>query len=658
MKSLNRWRFVALVLLAWLFSSMALAANEPQKPDVRVLIDVSGSMKQNDPHNLRRPALDLLVGLFPKDAKAGVWTFGEKVAVLVPDQNVTEGWRALARSKGARITSDALFTNIPAALDAAAENTNSAYRTSFILLTDGMVDISKSDAANTAAREHLLNDILPRLRSAGIVVHTIALSKSADRELMERLAADTGGLFAVAESADQLKQVFLQAFDAAAPAEQVPLAGNHFLVDSSIEELTALVLHKPGKPVELISPDKKRHSFSDHSDDFKWFEGDGFDLITVTKPYEGEWNVVADLEKGSRVTIVSNLSLAASRYSESLFVGGAPLEMMAALKQQGDVIKDSTFIKLVQFGVRVQRREDGKQWTLDLSAENPAPADGYFHGPMKMLSEPGTYDLVVTAEGKTFQRSQKQTVAVRENFDVRVTAIDGIPPGHRVTLFAQNPDIDAAASTVTAHIKTADGKTTEKNIAAADREWPLTLDGADVSGRVEVYFDIAGQNKKGEKFNSRSATIAVDQSGSQVVAPPQKDATPESKHEEPIAAKPSIVHAAAKQNAKQAAPKPAAPAEKKRDWKKWALYSGLVLGNLLIIGLGFVAYRVIMGGGKSKALEGDDEDEDDEDDVKDVKDTKGKDKKKTGDGKERAKRAKADLPDDAIDIEPSDKKKK
>ncbi len=658
-KKLYRWRFSVLVL-AWLLGGESYAAiSEPARPDVRVLIDVSGSMKQNDPHNLRRPALDLLVGLFPKGTRAGVWTFGEKVGVLIPDNNVTDGWRALARSKAKLITSDELFTNIPAALEAASDKIDSTYRTSFILLTDGMVDVSKSEDENTAARQHLLNDILPRLRSAGVVVHTIALSKSADRELMERLAADTGGLFAVAESADQLKQVFLQAFDAAAPAEQVPLAGNHFLVDSSIEELTALVLHKPGKPVELVSPDNKRHSAANHGDDFKWFEGDGFDLITVQKPYEGEWNVVAELEKGSRVTIVSNMSLVASRYSESLFVDGAPMEMTAGLKQQGEMIKDATLLKLVKFSVSAQRREDGKQWTLDLSAPNPTPTDGYFHSAMSMLSEAGTYDLTVDAQSKTFQRSQKQTVAVRENFDVRVSATDAIPPGHRVTLFAQNPDIDVAASAVTAHIKSSDGKIAEKSLAATDREWPLTLEGADYQGRVEVYFDIAGQNKSGAKFTYRSATVAVDQAGTQVVAPPQKDVAPEPKHAEPAAHEETKDHAEAQtkpEDSKHEEPAPAEQPEKKKSWVKWALYGGIAIGNLLILGLGFVAYRVIMGGSKSKVLdEADDEGEDGEAD-KAASAAEGKDKKKAGEGRPKAKRARADLPDDAIDIDSGDKK--
>ena len=661
MKILRRWRSAAFVLATALLSGLGNAAiSEPAPPDVRVLIDVSGSMKQNDPHNLRRPALDLLVGLFPKGAKAGVWTFGEKVDVLVPDKAVTDGWRALARGRGKRITSNALFTNIPAALEAAAQHTDSGYHTSFILLTDGMVDVSKSDAENAAARDHLLNDVLPQLRKAGIVVDTIALSKAADRELMERLATDTGGLFAVAESADQLKQVFLQAFDAAAPAEQVPLADNQFLVDSSIEELTALVLHKPGKPVELVSPDNKRHSASNHGDDFKWFEGDGFDLITVHKPYEGEWQVVADLEKGSRVTIVSNLSLAASRYSESLFVGDKTREMLAALKQQGEVVKDATFIKLVNFSVSVQRREDGKQWSIDLSAPNPTPADGYFHSPMAMLDEPGTYDVAVTAAGKTFQRSQKQTVTVRENYAVRVSQTDGIPPGHRVVLFAQNPDIDPASVTVTAHIKTADGKTSDKSVAAADREWPLTLEGADYTGRVEVYFDIAGTDAHGTKFNHRSATVAIDESGSHEVAPAHEEeaapaAKPEAEHHEaPAAAHEEAKHDETKPDAahheEAAAPEHEAP---KKDWKKWAIYGGLVVGNLLIIGIGFMAYRMIMGGGKSKVLEEDS----DEDDADAGKAGAAKNEDKKGGGKEKAKRAKAELPDDAIDLDAGDQKK-
>ncbi|HEY3698508.1 MAG TPA: hypothetical protein VGK97_04195, partial [Spongiibacteraceae bacterium] len=81
-----------------------------------------------------------------------------------------------------------------------------------------------------------------------------------------------------------------------------------------------------------------------------------------------------------------------------------------------------------------------------------------------------------------------------------------------------------------------------------------------------------------------------------------------------------------------------------------------------ILGLGFFAYRVIMGGGKSKVLEETDDDNDDDIDAvkggKDSKDRKKDDVKDRGDKNKRASKAALDLPDDAIDLEPPDKKKK
>lgn len=643
---------VLLAVAGGVGAAPATLADKPH-PDVRVLIDVSGSMKQNDPHNLRKPALELLLQLFPKDARAGVWTFGQTVTPLAPLENIGEGWRAAARRKASQVTSDQLFTNIPDALEkATVEPPVPGYRTSVILLTDGMVDISKSPAENEAARRRLLDEILPRLKQAGIVVQTIALSRSADRELMERLATDSGGLFSTAETAEELNRIFLQAFDAAAPAEQVPLAGNRFLVDSSIDELTTLVFNKSSKPVELISPENKRYSAASHGDDMKWFQGQGFELITVTRPFEGEWQVVADVDKGSRVTIVSNLSLAATRLPESLFIGGEANEVVAALKQQGEVVVQPEFLNLVRLTATLQRREDGRQWQLDLSTPSPTPADGYFRAPLPMLSEAGNYEIAVTADGKTFQRSQKQVVTVRDNFDVRVTATDTLPPGHRVALFAQNPNIDIAASAVQARITLADGKVEQRPVPpGGDREWPLLLEATKYSGRIEVAFEVVGKYKSGEVLNYRSATVAIDErGGSSVVVPAAKPEKPAAQPE-PVAEEP----APAEEKAEEAL------VAEEGGWKKWALYGGLVLGNLLILALGFIAYRMIMGGGKSKVLEeADDEGEDEprvspESDRKE--DRKGGDRKSRKDDRPR-KKASLDLPDDAIDIDPDADKKK
>ena len=64
--SMQRWRAIPWSLVVVLLSlHMApLRADTPDYADVRVLIDISGSMRQNDPQNLRRPALRMLAGQF------------------------------------------------------------------------------------------------------------------------------------------------------------------------------------------------------------------------------------------------------------------------------------------------------------------------------------------------------------------------------------------------------------------------------------------------------------------------------------------------------------------------------------------------------------------------------------------------------------------
>jgi len=636
-----------------LLAVSAARAGEQPHPDVRVLIDVSGSMKQNDPHNLRKPALDLLLNLFPGDAKAGVWTFGQSVEVLAPHQKVSDAWRAQARRKIGQITSNALYTNIPDALERAAydaEQRDPDYRVSVILLTDGMVDIAKSPEENAAARQRVLTGILPRLRQAGVIVHTVALSNAADRELMQRLAADTNGLSAVAETADDLRRVFLQAFDAAAPAEQVPLAGNHFLADASIDELTALVFHGGDKPLVLEAPDQKRHSFASHGDNVRWFQGQGFDLVTVKKPAAGEWTVVADLEKGSRVTILSNLSLAAERLPDGLFTGGATPRISVALTQQGEAMTDPALLKLVALKVGVQRREDGRQWQIDPGAGGSIPTDGRYHVDLAMLAEPGNYDIAVDADGKTFQRSQRQAVAVRAPFEVRVDAA-GERSGHTVTLFARNPAVDSAASVVTAHIQGPDGASRDQAVAStAEREWSLPLDAGEQGGHFEVVFDVAGQylsgeklpgekqqgeNRPGEKFTFRSPRVAVDQNGGRIVAPAAKV------EPEPVTVKRPEAPVAAQSPAPAEAPAAANPS------RQWLLYGGLALGNLLILGLGFAAFRFILGGSRSEVLEA----PDDEEEAPPTEETSAS--AKPGRSGRPANMAAQDLPDDAIDIDPA-----
>ncbi len=128
------------------------------KPDLRLLIDISGSMKAADPDNLRAPALELMVRLLPEGAKAGVWLFGEDVQLLVPHRVVDAQCKAQALAAISEIDNSGLRTNIPAALAAATydfDRLDPSYRTSIVLLTDGKVDVADTKASPL---EHRVKD--------------------------------------------------------------------------------------------------------------------------------------------------------------------------------------------------------------------------------------------------------------------------------------------------------------------------------------------------------------------------------------------------------------------------------------------------------------------------------------------------------------------
>ena len=131
--------FVFLVTLFAVPLSSAIDEGAEQAVDVRLLIDVSGSMKRNDPNNLRQPAVELLVELLPEKSTAGVWTFGKWVNMLIKHRDVDQSWRAMARDEAQNINSVGLYTNIGTALEKAAYDiayTDAKQNKHIIYLTD------------------------------------------------------------------------------------------------------------------------------------------------------------------------------------------------------------------------------------------------------------------------------------------------------------------------------------------------------------------------------------------------------------------------------------------------------------------------------------------------------------------------------------------
>lgn len=430
--------YFCLITAYWLFAPLAQSEPSLSTPtvakatDVRVVIDISGSMKKNDPANLRQPALELLLQLLPATSKAGVWTFGQYVNMLVPHGEVNDDWKAKASGKAVNIRSNGLFTNIGEALEKAAYdqiNPKPDYQTHIILLTDGMVDIDKNSQKNQLERERILQRVLPEIGASGYTLHTIALSDHADKELLDHLALTTGGVSAVAHTADELMKVFLRIFDQTAPAEQLPLSNNRFLVDSSIEEFTALIFREPGSPpTRLVSPEGTEYQFEQKAESVSWYRTDQYDLVTIQQPMEGEWSVLADVAPDSRITIVSNLNLFVNPLPNNVFWDQA-LDLSLRMQDQEGVITDADFLQLLtitgavhQLDQKIDQKSDqeaGLQadqkevWQQLLSKETP-PSDGIYSASLDVFHEAARYKLSVVVDGKSFQRQLTHYLQARE----------------------------------------------------------------------------------------------------------------------------------------------------------------------------------------------------------------------------------------------------
>ncbi len=567
---------VALVITVILCGSPGLV-HAGQGPDVRVLIDISGSMRRTDPHNLRKPSMELLAGLYPAGSLGGFWSFGQGVDVMVPFGRVDHHWREGAIAAAARIRSDSPFTDIPLALEAAAfdlDRRQPGQVSHIILLTDGFVDVGPSDEEDAAAVRYLVDDLLPRLRAGGFILHTVALSEEADHELMERLSVDSGGMALVAQRAEELSRIFLDALDRAAPAPQLPLEGERFQVDAGIRELTVLVLKEDDTPaVQLLAPDGARHDAAAHPGNMRWRRGEGYELITVDAPAPGTWRLGEAPIPGSRVTIVSDLQLQLSALPVTGFVtSGAQLE--ARLVDGGQPIQSPGFLGVVQMRGEVRREADAQQWTLDLHGGRRVPAGGRYQAALPMLARPGDYELLVTADGGTFQRQERRRVQVLAPFEVTLDTAGEVPA---LAVRMLHPDVDLETTDVLVRLRSPSGRGLGQRLEpVAERHWQAAIKGLDETGLYEFYVEVEGRLLDGQplSFISDPMQLRVGAPPSETELPPEPEADPPEVPAEPVP---------------ESMPAP----EETDTGLSWVFYALVVAGHLLIAGLGYAAWRVV-----------------------------------------------------------------
>lgn len=580
------------------FSASSIADNEA---DVRLVIDISGSMKRNDPKNLRQPAVEMLMELLPDGSHAGVWAFGKEVNMLVPFGTVDQQWREMATDRAKNINSVGLYTNIGGALEKASQvGPASKKNAHIILLTDGMVDIDKDPSVNEKEWRRIVDEIIPVLKKQGFSVHTVALSDNADTNLMNKLSLATGGHAGVAKTADDLMPAFLKAFDAASPSQQLPLAGNRFVVDSSIEEFTALMFRDdPQGIISLIGPDGTVINEGDLDKDIAWHHTDNYDLVTITRPLEGEWEVKGPLAKGSRITVVSDLNLRVKPLPLQAPVG-SELDLQLALQEDSQVVSRSDFLKLLTIEAASKLNTGAKpSWQHTFDTQSP-PKRGIFSTKIKGFTQPGDYLVSVELDGKSFKRKFSHQLKI--NMPFMAELIKGHNDNSQmqyVLLVRKSAEHISVKNTQMAlTLSTPDRRKHVLPLALnTTDEWTNTIT-PEQSGVHKLVIRITGMDNNGDAFeyiiDDLSFNYAPEADFESLLLEEQNDVEPVSSEASSATTEPKEDKTPDK-NSEDDDSQEAAPDESEPDdGAPWILYTALGVGNLLLLVGGFFAFKKML----------------------------------------------------------------
>ena len=308
--------------------------------DLRLLVDVSGSMKKSDPNSLRSPATALLAALMPEDSLAGIWLFGTNVRPIVPYGNVDNRWNALEKPLARSIGDYDNFTHIENALVSAlsVKKPNSKLACHIILLTDGIVDVAGGKKASEESKNRITSKLLPKVKEADCRLHTIALSPRADGKLLTRMAIETGGLYTRISDASDLIPVMIDALELAIRSQQLPVSEDNFLVDEAINQVRILRIKNDDKsPMTLIAPNNTEFNFNKIPNKSTWYNNKSFELVVINEPMRGNWSISGGFGNNDRILIDSPIKLEINDIPATL-IQDMSLGLSANLTEKGKVL--------------------------------------------------------------------------------------------------------------------------------------------------------------------------------------------------------------------------------------------------------------------------------------------------------------------------------
>jgi len=466
-------RILITVLFVGLVSKVIAA---PKTDDIRILIDVSASMKINDPLDHRISALKLFNGLISDGSKAGVWTIDRFVDMTVKWGTVDDEWREAADTGASTIHSNGIFTNIESGLSRASrgwEIPDPDTRRSIILLTDGQVHISSDAATNEISRLNILAKSIPALKQSGVVIHTIALSGNSDEVLLKQLALETGGSYQKAESAQDLQRIFFRTFERATQPDTIKLTKNRFTIDKNVREMTLLVFRQKHSAPTLLYPPGSSPLSSKKPGNSIWRNDSGYDLITIKNPTTGMWTIDAEMDADNRLMVETDFKLSVGGFFPYV-MPGQPIRINVELHNLGNKITEDSLLQFVDFSIAHTGIDKIEKLSKLEHASIRADKGRYSYDIANGLEE-GTHSFVIAADSQIFNRSKRFDIEVQWPVIVKIDARNK-PGSYQMSIKPREEYLDLANLRPGVILQAPDGIKQDLALIRLDNEWSVEIE--------------------------------------------------------------------------------------------------------------------------------------------------------------------------------------
>ncbi len=485
-----------------------MAGTEKENPsslDVRVLMDVSKSLKKTDPHQLRGSSLRLLLDLLPTDSYVGVWGMDIKPVKIIPYGKAGVTWKSKAAALLQEMPKGASYTNMGKAMESMLKDwygKNNNRERIIIVLTDGAVHVSKEAKINKIARNNILNIMLDRLRNYNVKVYTVALGERSDEALLKNIAAQTDGLYQKVPAAVGLQTAFFTIFESLLPSQRILLENKKFIVDKYVDGIRILSFRKLKKGgVAIRAPDGKIFKKTDKEPNINWVSARNYTIITIKNPDYGQWQLVGNVSSRSKVYVTSELKLKTTSIPKNIFQYE---EILLRSKLQSDKAQEEgvemKLLRKQKKGARTQAvslKDNGKAG--DLKAK-----DKIYTTTLYYKRKLGVNNVQFQARSKSFSRVYNHTVNVfRAPFDFeRLSQMDSYPKTFRF-LLKKNENLLTNYESVQFKMLLKQGNNVIRERIEhypGGEEWMITLADLEPELNYSAEFTLVGKTLTGREF--------------------------------------------------------------------------------------------------------------------------------------------------------------